>query len=104
MSTATKSAPKKAAKAAPKPTTNGKVQRTPRKESYDKKRIAAVVDRLKELSTSVSGLTKELTDAKVDKVDVDGHEMMVRGINQIENFINNCSSAIRRSSSKANTL
>ena len=102
--TATKTAPKKATKAAAKPSTNGKVQRTPRKESYDKKRIASVVDRLKDLTSSVAGLSKEMTDAKIDKVDVDGHEMMVRGINQIENFVNNCSSAIRRSNSKAATL
>lgn len=93
---AKKAAAKKAAK-----TPSG---RTPRKETYQKSRMTAVVDRLKELSSKVNGLIKGMEDAGVDRIEVDGHAMLLRGINQIENFIDNSTRSIREAKNRSTKI
>lgn len=78
--------------------------RTPRKETYHKQRMTAVVDRLKELSGKVNGLIKGMEDASVSQIEVDGHAMLLRGINQIENFIDNSTRSIREAKNKATKI
>jgi hypothetical protein len=75
--------------------------RQPRKETYNRQRMTAVVDRLKELSGKVNGLIKGMEDASVSQIEVDGHAMLLRGINQIENFIDNSTRSIREAKNKA---
>jgi hypothetical protein len=92
-------AKKAAAKKAAKPS-----GRTPRKETYNKQRMTAVVDRLKELSAKVNGLMKGMDDAGVDRIEVDGHAMLLRGINQIENFIDNSTRSIREAKNRSTKI
>jgi hypothetical protein len=92
-------AKKSAAKKAAKPS-----GRTPRKEMYHKQRMTAVVDRLKELSAKVNGLMKGMEDAGVDRIEVDGHAMLLRGINQIENFIDNSTRSIREAKNRSTKI
>jgi hypothetical protein len=40
-------------------------------------------------------LTQAARDAELDQVVIDGHAMLLRGLNQIDNFIDNASRAIR---------
>lgn len=69
--------------------------RQPRKENYTPARLAAVVERIREEAARLSGLARSMEDAQVGEVAVDGHAMLQRGLNQIENFIDNASRAIR---------
>lgn len=92
-------AKKSAVKKAAKPT-----GRQPRKEGYTKARMVAVVDRLKELSAKVNALVKGMEDASVTQIEVDGHAMLLRGINQIENFIDNSTRSIREAKNRASRL
>jgi hypothetical protein len=78
--------------------------RTPRKENYQKARMTAVVDRLKQLSANVNGLIKGMEDAGVTQIEVDGHAMLLRGINQIENFIDNSTRSIREAKNRATKI
>jgi hypothetical protein len=36
-----------------------------------------------------------MADAQLDEVVIDGHAMLLRGLNQIDNFIDNASRAVR---------
>ena len=71
--------------------------RVPRKEPYSKDRMAAVIDRVKDQTVRLSGLVKSIDEAKLDAVVIDGHAMLIRGLNQIDNFIDNASRAVRGS-------
>ncbi|MBC7852873.1 MAG: hypothetical protein IAF94_05515, partial [Pirellulaceae bacterium] len=40
-------------------------------------------------------LARALEDAKIDSLVIDGHQMLLRGLNQIDNFIDNASRSVR---------
>ncbi len=72
--------------------------RNPRKEGYNDRRISRVVERLREQATRLASLAKQMQDADLEQVEVDGHAMLVRGLNQIDNFADNASRAVREAS------
>lgn len=74
-------------------------RRNPRKEPYDAGRVASVVERLREQAARLNQLAKTMDDAGVADVVVDGHAMLVRGLNQIDNFTDNASRAVREAKS-----
>lgn len=82
-------------KAAKKPGMAGGLEREPRKEPYTSGRMGNVLDRIREQSGRLSGLARAMDDAKIDSIVVDGHAMLMRGLNQIENFLDNASRAVR---------
>jgi hypothetical protein len=61
--------------------------------------MAAVIDRVKDQTVRLSGLVKGIDEAKLDAVVIDGHAMLIRGLNQIDNFIDNASRAVREAKS-----
>jgi len=69
--------------------------RAPRKEKYTSKRMVPHIERLRELAARISGLSRAMDDAGVKSIDVDGHAMLLRGLNQIENFADNATRAVR---------
>lgn len=71
------------------------VERVPRKEPYDSGRVSAVVERLREQAQRLSQLARSMDDSGVADVVVDGHAMLLRGLNQIDNFTDNASRAVR---------
>jgi len=70
-------------------------QRTPRKEPYTSERITTIVDRMREQAARLAGLARGMDDAGVEQIVVDGHAMLLRGLNQIDNFADNASRAVR---------
>ena len=80
-------------KAAKKP--GAAIERVPRKEPYSSQRMGVVLDRIREQATRLSALARALDDAGIDSIIVDGHAMLLRGLNQIENFLDNASRAVR---------
>lgn len=83
-----------AKKKAAKKTTGG-VDRNPRKEPYSTSRLNSVTDRMKEQVARMGALSRAIGDAKLDGIVIDGHAMLLRGLNQIDNFIDNASRAVR---------
>jgi hypothetical protein len=75
-----------------KKTGNGRV---PRKEPYSGQRVEVVVERVREQATKLSSLARAMDEAKLTEVVIDGHAMLLRGLNQIDNFIDNASRAVR---------
>ncbi|MBA2114713.1 hypothetical protein [Bremerella alba] len=69
--------------------------RVPRKEPYDSDRMSNVVERLREQAGRISQLARTLDDADIDEVVIDGHAMLLRGLNQIDNFADNAARAVR---------
>jgi hypothetical protein len=69
--------------------------RVPRKEPYSGQRLEVVVERVREQATKLSTLSRAMQDARLDQVVIDGHAMLLRGLNQIDNFIDNASRAVR---------
>jgi hypothetical protein len=69
--------------------------RVPRKEPYSGQRVEVVVERVREQAARLSALARTIDDAKLDEVVIDGHAMLLRGLNQIDNFIDNASRAVR---------
>ena len=69
--------------------------RIPRKEPYSGQRLTAVIERVREQATKLATLGRSIEDAKLDQVVIDGHAMLVRGLNQIDNFIDNANRAVR---------
>jgi hypothetical protein len=69
--------------------------RIPRKEPYSGQRVEVVVERVREQAAKLSALSRTMQDAKLDQVVIDGHAMLLRGLNQIDNFIDNASRAVR---------
>ena len=69
--------------------------RVPRKEPYSGQRLEVVVERVREQATRLSTLARTMDDAKLDQVVIDGHAMLLRGLNQIDNFIDNANRAVR---------
>lgn len=73
----------------------GAVERVPRKEDYTAARLTAHVERIREQAARLAGLARAMEDAGVAKILVDGHAMLMRGMNQIDNFADNASRAVR---------
>jgi hypothetical protein len=69
--------------------------RIPRKEPYSAQRLTAVIDRVRDQATRLATLGRAIEEAKLDQVVIDGHAMLVRGLNQIDNFIDNANRAVR---------
>ena len=69
--------------------------RIPRKEPYSGQRLSAVIERVRDQATKLSTLGRTIEEAKLDQVVIDGHAMLLRGLNQIENFIDNANRAVR---------
>jgi hypothetical protein len=69
--------------------------RVPRKEPYSGQRVEVVVERVREQAAKLSALSRTMQDARLDHVVIDGHAMLLRGLNQIDNFIDNASRAVR---------
>ena len=78
--------------------------RTPRKEPYSAARMNNVIEKIKEQVARLGGLSRGLTDAKIDEIVVDGHAMLCRGLNQIDNFIDNASRAVREAKMSRDSL
>jgi hypothetical protein len=78
--------------------------RVPRKEPYTSARMSGVLERIREQATRMSALARALDDAKIDSIVVDGHAMLIRGLNQIENFLDNASRAVREAKTARETL
>jgi hypothetical protein len=74
-------------------------ERTARKEPYSADRIKSLVDKLDERRNRLVELHRGMTQAEIQDMVVDGHAMLVRGINQIDNFIDNASRALREAKS-----
>ena len=72
-----------------------KPSRVPRKEPYNGQRVEVVVERVREQAARLSALARTMQDARLDQVIIDGHAMLLRGLNQIDNFIDNASRAVR---------
>jgi len=88
---------KKSAKKAPS-------NRVPRKEPYTSDRLRAVTERLREQSMRLAGLARGMDDSEVESIVVDGHAMLIRGLNQIDNFADNCARSIREAKSAQTVL
>ena len=73
--------------------------RVPRKEPYSVERIGAIVERVKAEASRLSSLAKSMKESQVERVVIDGHAMLIRGLNQIDNFIDNASRAVREARS-----
>ena len=69
--------------------------RVPRKEPYSGQRVEVVVERVREQATKLSALARTMDEASLNQVVIDGHAMLLRGLNQIDNFIDNASRAVR---------
>lgn len=69
--------------------------RGPRKEPYDARRVSAIVERIREQAVRLSQLARSMDDANVSGVVVDGHAMLLRGLNQIDNFTDNAFRSVR---------
>lgn len=78
--------------------------RTPRKEPYAPARMNLVVERMREQVQKLSALARAMADAKVDSIVVDGHAMLLRGMNQIDNFIDNSSRAVREAKTSRESM
>ena len=61
--------------------------RVPRKEPYSGQRLEVVVERVREQATKLSTLSRTMEEAQLQQVVIDGHAMLLRGLNQIDNFI-----------------
>jgi hypothetical protein len=73
--------------------------RVPRKEPYTGPRVEIIGQRVRDQATRISALARSIDEAKLDQVVIDGHAMLVRGLNQIDNFIDNASRAVREAKS-----
>jgi hypothetical protein len=87
---------KRAARRAPRAQANNRV---PRKEPYSRDRMDVVIDRVKDQAGRLHALSRSMADGQLDSVVIDGHAMLIRGLNQIDNFIDNASRAVREAKS-----
>ena len=89
-------------KSAKKPATA--TGRVARKEAVTAEQLKSLVERLREQSMRIAGLSRGMSDAGVATVIVDGQAMLIRGLNQIDNFADNCARAVREAKSKESRL
>ena len=69
-------------------------ERTPRKEVYTVARMNQHVERLREQATRLAYLSRQMEEFRLD-ITVDGHAMLLRGLNQVDNFADNATRAVR---------
>jgi division protein CdvB (Snf7/Vps24/ESCRT-III family) len=69
-------------------------ERNPRKEAYTVARINQHVERLREQAGRLATLARQMEEADVEII-VDGHAMLLRGLNQVDNFADNATRAVR---------
>jgi hypothetical protein len=69
--------------------------RSARKEPYSSQRMAGIVDRLREQANRINALARLMDESGITGIDVDGHAMLLRGLNQIDNFTDNAQRAVR---------
>lgn len=74
--------------------------RIPRKEPYSAQRMEAILVRIKDQAARISSLARAMQEAGLDTLVIDGHQMLIRGLNQIDNFIDNASRAVREAKVK----
>src|SRR5687768_7808893 len=74
--------------------------RVARKQPYSGQRLGVVIERVRDQATRLATLARTIDEAKLDNVVIDGHAMLVRGLNQIDNFIDNASRAVREAKVK----
>jgi hypothetical protein len=79
-------------------------ERQARKEPYTAARMSLVVDRLREQAARLSALSRAMEDSQVGEIVVDGHAMLTRGMNQIDNFADNASRAIREAKTAKDSI
>jgi cell division septum initiation protein DivIVA len=70
-------------------------ERVPRKEPYSPDRVGGIVKRLRDQAARLAGLAQAMEDAQLGDVTVDGHAMLLRGLNQVDNFADNAARAVR---------
>jgi len=83
-----------------KPAKKAPLDRVPRKEPYSGQRLTVVVEHVREQATRLATLARAIDEAKLEGVVIDGHAMLLRGLNQIDNFIDNASRAVREAKVK----
>ena len=76
-------------------TARAAIQRVPRKVGYNTEHLNVIVERLREQAARVSALARGLEDAKLKEVVIDGHQMLFRGLTQVDNFVDNASRSLR---------
>lgn len=69
-------------------------KRTPRKERYTAERVNQHVERLREQAARLAGLARAMEESQVEIL-VDGHAMLLRGLNQVDNFADNATRSVR---------
>jgi len=69
--------------------------RVPRKQPYSGQRLEVVVERVRDQAGKLSTLARTMEEATLEHVVIDGHAMLLRGLNQIDNFIDNANRAVR---------
>lgn len=69
--------------------------RVARKEPYSGQRLGVIVEHVREQANKLATLARNIEDAQLDQVVIDGHAMLLRGLNQIDNFIDNANRAVR---------
>ena len=69
--------------------------RVPRKQPYSGSRMEIVVERVREQATKLQALSRAMEETQLEQVVIDGHAMLLRGLNQIDNFIDNAHRAVR---------
>ena len=74
--------------------------RVARKQPYSGQRLVVVIERVRDQATRLQALARTIDEAKLDNVVIDGHAMLLRGLNQIDNFIDNASRAVREAKVK----
>lgn len=57
--------------------------------------MGGVVERLREQANRINSLARMMDEAGVADIEVDGHAMLLRGLNQIDNFTDNAQRAVR---------
>ena len=66
-----------------------------RKIECTSERLRGHIERIREEAARMAALAKAMDDAGIDEITVDGHAMLLRGLNQVENFIDNATRAVR---------
>ena len=78
--------------------------RSRRKETYSPARMKTLIDDVSERREHLVELYEAMRSAMVEQMNVDGHNMLVRGLNQLDNFIDNARRALREAKRAKETI
>lgn len=78
--------------------------RSARKEPYSSQRMGGVVDRLREQANRISALARLMDETGISDIEVDGHAMLLRGLNQVDNFTDNAQRAVREAKTQIDPI